>query len=640
MMPGAAGMPQQPQQQPMMPGAAGMPQQPQQQPMMPGAAGMPQQPQQQQMMTGAPGMTRRGLGATQTGALEPSEPLAITSLGSTATTAIVQAKPSDSEAPEPKRPDRPAPQLPHKVPPKTPPKPPTRQPAKQERPAPKPERKSEKVKFFDDDDDDDDTPEGPVSPAKPEPFKLPAKDQSKCDEWSKRLPEMKSYDWGCSPVRMFPLNAENEKKAEELLASRSSKLEVFTTLASESPDKSFNLYFGPPGCQVKVEEDLKQKVVLVLAEPQKTSFKIPKRKYPKFRITAEPAEGTISKGGAVEVVLTLRMTCTTSVELQVPIIFWHGGLKDYEKALDPEKSEGMSVHVCYFRGKIQSQLSTRLDIEEVQLYRPPIGSGAFGTVYRGRYRGLDIALKLMKDQEDLTQEMFDDFRREVNMFETLRHPCIVNFVGAVFFPLSLALVTELCKYGSLPSAMQKHGPWSNEMKIKAMYDCARAMDFLHQSSIIHRDLKPDNLLVTSLEIHAPAICKLSDFGTTKGENSLVRSMVDMNKTKGIGTPLYMAPEMMRGITDYSTKADVYSFGIMIASVIDDGKEPYQGDTRIPSSWQFTNLVIQGLRPNVAKIGEVPPAFANLMKRCWVQNPNDRPAFNQIVEELETMLPEC
>jgi len=336
---------------------------------------------------------------------------------------------------------------------------------------------------------------------------------------------------------------------------------------------------------------------------------------------------------AVGIDLTLKMGCTTSVELQIPVLFWHGTLKDYDRVYS---GGDKTAFVGYLRGKIQGQLSTRLDIEEVLLFKPPIGSGAFGTVYKGRYRGLDVACKLLKDQDDLTQEMFDDFRGEVRMFETLRHPCIVNFVGAVFFPGSLALVTELCQYGSLPSAMKKHGPkvWNTQMKIKAMFDCARAMDFLHQSSIIHRDLKPDNLLATSLEVHSPAVCKLSDFGTTKGANSMMR---DMKMTKGIGTPLYMAPEMMRGTEGYTTKADVYSFGIMIASVIDDGKEPYEGDSRIQSSWQFTNLVIQGLRPKVQKEAEMPPQFINLMMRCWDNSPAVRPSFDQIVVELESML---
>jgi len=479
----------------------------------------------------------------------------------------------------------------------------------------------------------------PKQEKKMEPFHLDVMKITDDDEATTEVVEKAQVcEWTRCPVRLIPLSKQNEEVAESLLASHSGKdiIDFGESFMRDYPEAGYNLDFGYTGQQVPVEQELKQKIILVTNESQKFSFKICKRRHLKYRFNAEPLEGTLGRGQpAIEIQLTLKMGCTTSVQLEVPILFWHGGSKDYDKAVETGLAEG-KVFVTYLRGKMQSQLSTRLDIEEVLLYKPAIGNGAFGTVYKGRYRGLDVACKLLKDQDNLTTDMFNDFRSEVRMFELFRHPCIVNFIGAVFFPGSLALVTELCQYGALPSAMKRYGPkvWTPQMKIKAMYDCARAMDFLHQSSIIHRDLKPDNLLCTSLEVHSPAVCKLSDFGTTKGSNSM---MAEMKMTKGIGTPLFMAPEMMRGTQGYTTKADVYSFGIMMASVTDDGKEPYEGDPRIQSSWQFTNLVIQGLRPNVQKESEMPAAFINLMKRCWADSPDVRPCFTQIVSELEAML---
>jgi len=408
-----------------------------------------------------------------------------------------------------------------------------------------------------------------------------------------------------------------------------------TFMDGKSPETAFNLHFGSPGAQVDVEQDLAQKIILVLNDGQKTSFKIPTRKYPKFRMTAVPSEGTLSKGQtAIEVNLTLRIACTTTIDLHVPVIFWRGNMKDYDKAIE---SDGSNVFACYFCGKIQSRLSRRLDIEELLLYRPSIGSGAFGTVYRGTYRGQNIACKILKDQDDMTETMFNDFKTEVKMFDDFRHPCIVNFIGAVWFPGSLAMVTELCKYGSLPSAMKKYSKhWNAGLKLKAMYDCACAMDFLHQSSIIHRDLKPDNLLVTSLK-YSEIVCKLSDFGTTKGVAGDL--LGEMRQTKGVGTPLFMAPEVMRGSGNYTTKADVYSFGILMASVI-DGEEPYKGDTRFKSAWEFTDFVVtKNMRPVVKNASSVPPEVIKLMELCWNSDPAIRPAFNVIMEQLQPLLPE-
>jgi len=231
--------------------------------------------------------------------------------------------------------------------------------------------------------------------------------------------------------------------------------------------------------------------------------------------------------------------------------------------------------------------------------------------------------------------MFKDFKTEVDLFDQFRHPCIVTFIGAVWFPGSLAIVTELCKYGSLPSSMEKNPKvWDSGMKMKAMYDCACAMNFLHESSIMHRDLKPDNLLVTSLNRNE-IVCKLSDFGTTKDvANSM---MGDMTQTKCIGTPIFMAPEVMGDAGHYTTKADVFSFGILMASVI-DGEQPYVGDTRFNSSWEFTNMVINDqLRPVVKNAGSMPQQLIQLMQSCWDGNPDKRPTFSVIMNQIHPLL---
>jgi len=499
-------------------------------------------------------------------------------------------------------------------------------------------------KYDDDEEDDDEDVEAYIKKKdlKPtmETFKMTAPDLSKNDEWSRRLPMMVSYEWSESPVTFIPLSENDVDEVEELLISndRNGIIEYGKkhVLKNQPPE----LCFGNRGEQVPVNQELKQKIILVSNDSQMYSFNVIKRKYPKFIISASPEIGKLTKKKcALELTLTLKMRCTTSVELCVPIVFWRGSLKNYEKLVIDGSStseEKNQVFVCYLRGKIQSQLSTRIDIEDLVLYNPPIGHGAYGTVYRGQYRALDIACKVLKDQDLMTEDDFESFSKEVNMFETLRHPCIVNYVGAVFIPGSLALVTELCQYGSLTSAMKEHGPkvWNTKMKIKALYDCARAMNFLHHSSIIHRDLKPDNLLVISLNVSSPVLCKLSDFGTTKGANTM---MSDMTMTKGVGTPLYMAPELMKGEKHYTMKVDVYSFGIMIASVVDDGATPYEDDSRVESAWQLSALVAKGLRPQVKKAKEMPPDLVALMERCWADDPSVRPEFDVIVSMLDKLL---
>jgi serine/threonine protein kinase len=210
--------------------------------------------------------------------------------------------------------------------------------------------------------------------------------------------------------------------------------------------------------------------------------------------------------------------------------------------------------VCaLLRTQLESQLTTKLDKDELRREGDPIGDGAYGVVYRGEYRGLPVAIKLLKHQSDLTSEMLADFQSEISIMEKLRHPAILGFVGAVHVRGNLAIVTEWCPYGSLFSALQKR-KFSDELKCKVLLDAASGMNFLHQSGIIHRDLfvypsislccqlpthtihhsKPDNLLLVSLEPKGAIVCKLSDFGTTRDVN---RFATDMQSTRGIGTPV-------------------------------------------------------------------------------------------------------
>ena len=166
------------------------------------------------------------------------------------------------------------------------------------------------------------------------------------------------------------------------------------------------------------------------------------------------------------------------------------------------------------------------------------------------------------------------------------------------------------------------------MKTKALLDAARAMEFLHASNILHRDFKPENLLVTSLEVNSPVVCKLSDFGTTKGANTLVKASM----TKGMGTLLYKAPEVLKGTEEYDNKADVFSFGITMAFTA-DGKRPYH-DFEFKSEWQFGDAVLKGRRPTVES--DLPSDYLSLMQACWDGVPSKRPDFNTIVKVLTSL----
>lgn len=373
--------------------------------------------------------------------------------------------------------------------------------------------------------------------------------------------------------------------------------------------------------QAPVDEELHQMITLRNSSGSKQSFCFEPIPSGKYTLSAEPSEGKIPSGKEQNILIKMTVQCTTEFKLELPLIAWKGDMKDAEKA---KRSYAMLT------AEIESQLTTKLDSDELTLYSPPVGEGSFGTIYRGDYRGADVAVKVLKYQNTITPDMINDFKSEIGIMEKLRHPCIINFIGAVHTPGKFAIVTEFCPFGNLGGVIKKES-FGYVHKLKALVDTAKGMNFLHRSNIMHRDLKPDNILMVSLEYRSSVICKISDFGTTRDVN---RFSHEMSFTKGVGTPIFMAPELLSGRRDYEKSADVYSFGMMMVNLI-TLKQPFEGDPNITSPFQFANYVIEGGRPSLKGV-KIQDDYKTLMEECWSTTPAKRPPFDVIVKRLEAM----
>uniref|UniRef100_A0A5B6Z740 Protein kinase domain-containing protein n=1 Tax=Davidia involucrata TaxID=16924 RepID=A0A5B6Z740_DAVIN len=274
------------------------------------------------------------------------------------------------------------------------------------------------------------------------------------------------------------------------------------------------------------------------------------------------------------------------------------------------------------------QIIKNSDLEELH----ELGSGTFGTVYHGKWRGSDVAIKRINDRcfagkPSEQERMRDDFWNEAIKLADLHHPNVVAFYGVVLDGPggSVATVTEYMVNGSLRNALQKNERSLDKRKrLLIAMDVAFGMEYLHGKNIVHFDLKSDNLLVNLRDPHRP-ICKVGDLGLSKVKcQTLISGGVR-------GTLPWMAPELLNGSSSLvSEKVDVFSFGIVMWELL-TGEEPY-ADLHYGAI--IGGIVSNTLRPPVPESCD--PEWRSLMERCWSSEPAERPSFTEIANQLRSM----
>lgn len=118
---------------------------------------------------------------------------------------------------------------------------------------------------------------------------------------------------------------------------------------------------------------------------------------------------------------------------------------------------------------------------------------------------------------------------------SLKHPNIVQFIGASKINEKVVILMELMNEGDLATLLQNK-VLSLKQKIQIAIQIVGALHFLHNNGIIHRDVKPENILIQSI-VNDFVTIKMADFGTSR----TVADHFSMTYTKNVGTPLYMAP---------------------------------------------------------------------------------------------------
>lgn len=301
-----------------------------------------------------------------------------------------------------------------------------------------------------------------------------------------------------------------------------------------------------------------------------------------------------------------------------------------DRAGEGDKNESFSdAMIAEMEASIYGlQIIKNADLEELR----ELGSGTYGTVYHGKWRGTDVAIKRIKkscfagrssEQDRLTK----DFWREAQILSNLHHPNVVAFYGVVPDGAggTLATVAEFMVNGSLRHALlKKDRSLDRRRKLIIAMDAAFGMEYLHSKNIVHFDLKCDNLLVNLRDSQRP-ICKVGDFGLSRiKRNTLVSGGVR-------GTLPWMAPELLNGSSSrVSEKVDVFSFGISMWEIL-TGEEPY---ANMHCGAIIGGIVKNTLRPPIPE--RCDSEWRNLMEQCWSPDPEIRPSFTEITNRLRAM----
>ncbi|XP_076068480.1 tyrosine-protein kinase Abl isoform X2 [Oratosquilla oratoria] len=252
-----------------------------------------------------------------------------------------------------------------------------------------------------------------------------------------------------------------------------------------------------------------------------------------------------------------------------------------------------------------------------------LGGGQYGDVYEAVWKRYNITVAVKTLKEDTMA--LKDFLEEAAIMKAMKHPNLVQLLGVCTREPPFYIVTEFMSRGNLLDYLRVcNREEVNEVVLLYMAtQIAAAMEHLESNNFIHRDLAARNCLVG--ENH---LVKVADFG-------LARLMRDDTYTAHAGAKFpikWTAPEGL-AYNKFSTKSDVWAFGILLWEIATYGVSPYPG----VDLTNVYHLLESGYRMDCPQ--GCPARVYELMKKCWLWTPADRPTFSYIHHALETMFQE-
>ncbi|CAM5737082.1 Serine/threonine-protein kinase PknD [Streptomyces hirsutus] len=257
-----------------------------------------------------------------------------------------------------------------------------------------------------------------------------------------------------------------------------------------------------------------------------------------------------------------------------------------------------------------------------------LGRGSAGTVWLGEGPDGPVAVKLLREDLSSDQELVGRFVQERTALLGLEHPHIVSVRDLVVDGNDLALVMDLVRGTDLRTRLDRERRLAPEAAVAIVADVADGLAAAHAAGVIHRDVKPENIL---LDMQGPVgpggshRALLTDFGVAK----LIDTPRRTRATKIIGTPDYLAPEIVEGLPPRAS-VDIYALATVLYELL-AGFTPFGGGH--PGA-----VLRRHVTESVVPLPGIPDELWQLLVQCLAKAPASRLRASELGDRLRELLP--